>query len=175
MTAKRIFLALAAAFLALAAWLTWKPTSFPAHTAQAETSAHEPAPPIAAGIPQTPGFTTASPQRAWFLALKQRADAGDPASQRLLAQAYERCMVVNQNAGNPNVEQYEEQIQRRIQSAETEEEATLLGHLLQHVLQACAAVEGGAPIDWENMRLLYAQAAQGGDLPARVTETLFNL
>ncbi|PAL02071.1 hypothetical protein B8W90_13245, partial [Staphylococcus hominis] len=76
----------------------------------------------------------------------QRADAGDPASQRLLAQAYERCMVVNQNAGNPNVEQYEEQIQRRIQSAETEEEATLLGHLLQHVLQECAAVEGGAPI-----------------------------
>ncbi|MEI4516522.1 MULTISPECIES: hypothetical protein [unclassified Stenotrophomonas] len=169
MAAKRTFLALAATSLALAAWLTWKPTSFPAHTAQAETSAHEPAPPITAGSSQRPDSTKTSPQRAWFLALKQRADAGDPASQRLLAQAYDRCMYIN-----PNVEQYKERIQRSIRSAETEEKATVLGYLLQHALQECAAVEDGAPIKWEDMRLLYAQAAQGGDLPARVTETVFN-
>lgn len=175
MAAKRILLTLAAASLALVAWLTWKPTSFPAHSAQAETSAHKPAPPVAAGSSQRPDFTRTSPQRAWFLALKQRADAGDPASQRLLADAYDRCMYVNQYSDNPNAEQYKERIQRRIQSAETEEEATVLGRLLPHVLQECAAVEGGAPIDWDDMRLLYAQAAQGGDLPARVTETLFNL
>ena len=175
MAAKRILLTLAAASLALVAWLTWKPTSLPTHTAQAETSDHKPAPPIAAGSSQRPDFTKTSPQRAWFLALKQRADAGDPASQRLLADAYDRCIYVNQNSDNPNAEQYKERIQRRIQSAETEEEATVLGPLLQHVLQECAAVEGGAPIDWDDMRLLYAQAAQGGDLPARVTETLFNL
>jgi len=169
MAAKRIFLALAATFLALAAWLTWKPTSFPAHTAQAETSAHEPAPPITAGSSQRPDSTKTSPQRAWFLALKQRADAGDPASQRLLAQAYDRCMYIN-----PNVGQYKERIQRSIRSAETEEKATVLGYLLEHALQECAAVEDGAPIEWEDMRLLYAQAAQGGDLPARVAETVFN-
>jgi hypothetical protein len=75
---------------------------------------------------------------------------------------------------NPNVEQYKERIQRSIRSAETEEEATVLGYLLQHALQECAAVEDGAPIEWEDMRLLYAQAARGGDLPARVTETVFN-
>ncbi len=169
MAAKRILLTLAAASLALVAWLAWKPASFPTHTAQAETSAHKPAPPIAAGSSQRPDSTKTSPQRAWFLALKQRADAGDPASQRLLAQAYDRCMYIN-----PNVGQYNERIQRSIRSAETEEKATVLGYLLQHALQECAAVEDGAPIDWEDMRLLYAQAAKGGDLPARVTETVFN-
>ncbi|WP_315385984.1 hypothetical protein [uncultured Stenotrophomonas sp.] len=169
MAAKRILLTLAAASLALVAWLTWKPSSVPTHSAQTKASAHKHAPPISAGTPQTADFTTAIPQRAWFLALKQRADAGDPASQRLLAQAYDRCMYVNRN-----VEQYKERIQRGIQSAATEEKATVLGYLLQHVLQECAAVEGGAQIDWEDMRLLYAQAAQGGDLPARVMETVFN-
>lgn len=169
MAVKGILLTLAAASLALLAWLTWKPTSFPTHSAQAQGSAHKPAPPIAPGTAQIPDFSTARPQRAWFLALKQRADAGAPASQRLLAQAYDRCMYVN-----PDVEQYKERIQRSIQSAETEEKATVLGYMLQHVLQECAAVEGGAPIDWEDLRLLSAQAAQGGDLPARVAETVFN-
>ncbi|WP_217540045.1 hypothetical protein, partial [Stenotrophomonas sp. GbtcB23] len=81
--------------------------------------AHKPPPPIAAGSSQRPDFTKTSPQRAWFLALKQRADAGDPASQRLLAQAYDRCMYIN-----PNVEQCKERIQRSIRSAEIEEKAT---------------------------------------------------
>lgn len=98
MAAKRILLTLAAASLALVTWLTWKPTSFPPHSAQAETSAHKPAPPIAAGSSQRPDFTKTSSQRAWFLALKQRADAGEPASQRLLAEAYDRCMYINRNA-----------------------------------------------------------------------------
>lgn len=169
MAAKRILLPLAAASLVLVAWLTWKPTSFPTHSAQVETSAHKLAAPIATGAPQTTGLISASPQRAWFLGLKRRADAGDPASQRLLAQAYDRCMYINRDA-----EQYKERIERNIRSAETAEKATVLGYLLQHALQECAAVEDGAPIDWEDMRLLYAQAAQGGDLPARVVETVFN-
>ncbi|WP_312318816.1 hypothetical protein [Stenotrophomonas sp.] len=169
MQVKRVLLTLAAASVALGAWLAWKPTSFPTHAAQTNAAAHRPAPPITAGAHQSTDLTTASPQRAWFLALKQRADAGDAVSQRLLAQAYARCMGVNYNR-----ELYAERNRLRIAEATDAEARSVMETQLSNRMQECDAVEAGAEVTWEQMRSAYARAARSGDLAARIMDIIHN-
>lgn len=169
MPARHILLTLAAAAVILFAGLAWKPTTLTTHSAHAQSASSNRASVTAAPASTTPDVTAARQRIAQFQSLKQRAASGDSASKRLLAEAYDTCMFVNQNA-----EQYRQRIEVRIQNEDTAEGAAVLENLLRRRLQDCAAVESGAPVAWKGMRLLYAQAAQGGDLPARLMEALFN-
>lgn len=170
MSARRTLLTIALLLLALAAALTWHHTSAPVPTAKAAHAAGTPAATTHARTPRAGAQLTTSELASGaaanaqsFESLKQRAKAGDAVAQRLLADAYEACFVVNLDR------QHLLRIHQRIKQ-EKPEQAALLEHTLQQRIAQCDAVDGGALIPRELIDGWYAQAAANGDLPARIMD-----
>ena len=158
------------ALLALAVAFAWKHFTKPAPAAQASAAPIEP---FARTVPPPHRSAAANPRstspltgisavdRAQaFQSLKQRAKAGDAVAQRLLAQTYDACFVVNLNR-----ERFLQMYQRARQ--DRPEQVTTLDHVAQQRIEECDAVDGGAIIPQELIRGWYAQAAENGDLAAR--------
>lgn len=170
MSVRRTLLLIVLVSLALAVALIWHRTSAPASMAQAAhaasappTTSHAPNPRASAQLAASQGTSGAAAKAQSFESLKQRAKAGDAVAQRLLADAYEACFVVNLDR------QHLLRIHQRIKQ-EKPEQADLLEHTMQQRIAQCDAVDGGAIIPRELIDGWYAQAAANGDLPARIMD-----
>ncbi|WP_259156009.1 hypothetical protein [Xanthomonas sp. 3793] len=97
-----------------------------------------------------------------FLDLKSRANQGDAAAQRDLAEAYGRCIAVS---GNPQkfLSSYEA-IAKQSKSPNNAKGMLLAA---RSYAEECAVVDNGAVVPLEARNLWLEQAAKGGDLAAQ--------
>ncbi len=156
------------ALLALAVAFAWRHFTAPTtpETASRTTASQRPTAGTSAPAPASPTHSSRTPATdpvTAFEALKQRAKEGDAVSQRLLAQTYEACFVVNLHR-----ERFLQMYQRARQ--DRPEQVATLDHLTQQRIEQCNAVDDGAIIPQELIRGWYAQAAENGDLAARAVE-----
>lgn len=100
-----------------------------------------------------------------FEDLKRRAKAGDAVAQRLLADTYEACFMVNLDRENylKSLDTYRQMIRPPAQ-------LSILENTAQERFARCGAVDGGAIIPLALIRGWYAQAAENGDLAARLSD-----
>ncbi|MFI8719348.1 hypothetical protein ACIGHF_15890 [Stenotrophomonas sp. NPDC077464] len=103
-----------------------------------------------------------------FEDLKQRAKAGDAVAQRLLADTYEACFIVNIDRGN-----FLEGLDFNRQMIRAPAQLSILEKTAQERFAQCGAVDGGAIIPLELIRGWYAQAAENGDLAARLNDNAY--
>lgn len=100
-----------------------------------------------------------------FEDLKRRAKAGDAVAQRLLADTYEACFIVNiDREGFLNGLDFNRQMIR------PPARLSILENTAQERFARCGAVDGGAIIPLALIRGWYAQAAENGDLAARLSD-----
>jgi len=168
MSARRALFLIVPLLLALAVYLNWHHASAPSPMGKAAHAANVPTTDRASTGRASAQLTTSeaasgAAAKASFESLKQRAKAGDAVAQRLLADAYEACFVVNLDR------QHLLRIHQRIKQ-EKPEQAALLEQTLQQRMAQCDAVDGGAIIPRELIDGWYAQAAANGDLPARIMD-----
>lgn len=169
MSARRALFLIVPLLLALAVYLRWHHASAPtplalaAHAANVPTTDRASTGRASAQLTTSEAASGAAAKAQSFESLKQRAKAGDAVVQRLLADAYEACFVVNLDR------QHLLRIHQRIKQ-EKPEQAALLEHTLQQRMAQCDAVDGGAIIPRELIDGWYAQAAANGDLPARIMD-----
>lgn len=103
-----------------------------------------------------------------FEDLKQRAKAGDAVAQRKLADAYEACFVVNlDREGFINGLDFNRRMMRE------PARPAVLDQVMRERVAHCDAVDGGAIVPVDLIRGWYAQAAENGDLPARLIDNAF--
>jgi hypothetical protein len=104
-----------------------------------------------------------------FESLKQRAKAGDAVAQRLLADMYESCYIVNFNR-----EHFLGFVDATGGMMTDPAELQGLERAARERVAQCDAVDGGAIVPLELIRGWYAQAAENGDLAARLTDNALN-
>lgn len=159
------------ALLALAAAFLWKNLTAPSAPKWPTTASASPShtgkasnPGNTQGTSPTaiPPATSAADAVEAFDALKQRAKDGDAVSQRLLAQTYETCFIVNLNR---------ERFLQSVQHSSLTDPAQVArqARIIQQRVQLCDAVDTGALIPTQLVNGWYAQAAANGDLAARAT------
>lgn len=104
-----------------------------------------------------------------FEDLKRRAKAGDPVAQRLLADTYESCYIVNFNR-----EHFLNFVDVTGGMMTDPAELQGLERAARERVAQCDVVDGGAIVPQELIRGWYAQAAENGDLAARLTDNALN-
>lgn len=104
-----------------------------------------------------------------FEDLKRRAKAGDPVAQRLLADTYESCYIVNFNR-----EHFLNFVDVTGGMMTDPAELQGLERAARERVAQCDVVDGGAIVPLELIRGWYAQAAENGDLAARLTDNALN-
>ncbi len=174
MGAKRVGLWLGAAIVAaLLGFALWRsglaappPPGAPAATAQAaqlpdlpEVPARKESAQVSYGRPAQAGWVKD------FEALKERAKAGDAVAQRLLAETYDGCYMVNFDR-----EGFFKDLQVRREMLGDPAHAAVLDQTAQERALRCDAVDGGVIIPLALIRGWYAQAAENGDLAARLMD-----
>lgn len=97
-----------------------------------------------------------------FLSIKARAEKGEPAAQRELAEAYGRCIPVNMNP-----ERYVASIDALAALSKSPGNADALKRTGRAAAADCTAVDNGAAVPMEAYNLWLAQAAKQGDLAAQ--------
>ena len=100
-----------------------------------------------------------------FEDLKRRAKAGDAVAQRLLADTYEACFIVNIDR-----EGFLKGLDLNRQMIRPPAQLSILENTAQERFARCGAVDGGAIIPLALIRGWYAQAAENGDLAARLSD-----
>lgn len=171
-TIGKLFIILTA-LLALAVAFAWKHFTKPAPAAQASTVITAPSGSRAPAQHFSTGTSTRSAAESLpafavdkaqaFQSLKQRAKAGDAVAQRLLAQTYEACFMINIDRQR-FVAGYQQTRMREPGKAAT------MDRLAQQRIELCDAVDDGAIIPTELIKGWYAQAAANGDLAARAMD-----
>lgn len=103
-----------------------------------------------------------------FEDLKRRARAGDAVAQRLLAETYEGCYFVNIDRENfmDSLDFYRQMIRAPAQ-------LSVLEQVAAERFAQCGAVDGGAIVPMQLVTGWYAQAAENGDLAARLMDNAF--
>lgn len=104
-----------------------------------------------------------------FEDLKRRAKAGDAVAQRLLADTYESCYIVNFNR-----EHFQGFVDATGGMMTDPAERQGLERVARERVARCDVVDGGAIVPLELIRGWYAQAAENGDLAARLTDNALN-
>lgn len=104
-----------------------------------------------------------------FEELKRRAKAGDAVAQRLLADTYESCYIVNFNR-----EHFLGFVDATGGMMTDPAERQGLERIARERVAQCDVVDGGAIVPLELIRGWYAQAAENGDLAARLTDNASN-
>ncbi|WP_141739146.1 MULTISPECIES: hypothetical protein [Stenotrophomonas] len=104
-----------------------------------------------------------------FEDLKRRAKAGDAVAQRLLADTYESCYIVNFNR-----EHFLGFVDATGGMMTDPAELQGLERVARERVAQCDVVDGGAIVPLELIRGWYAQAAENGDLAARLTDNALN-
>ncbi len=104
-----------------------------------------------------------------FEDLKRRAKAGDAVAQRLLADTYESCYIVNFNR-----EHFLNFVDVTGGMMTDPAELQGLERATRERVAQCDVVDGGAIVPLELIRGWYAQAAENGDLAARLTDNALN-
>lgn len=104
-----------------------------------------------------------------FEALKAQARAGDALAQRKLAEAYDACFIVNVDR-----KRFVDGLPMTKQTLHDPAQIRLFEQLAAERLQQCDAVDGGAFIPSDLIRGWYAQAAENGDLAARLMDGAFS-
>lgn len=104
-----------------------------------------------------------------FESLKQRAKAGDAVAQRLLADTYDACFFVNLDR-----EAFIKGLDFNRTTMSDPTHLPFLEQMATERLAKCGAVEGGAIVPMQIIRGWYAQAAENGDLAARLTDNALN-
>ncbi len=161
------------ALLALAVAFAWKHFTKPSPAAQTSaatippstgaTSAQHRSTLSSARQAPAPTATSAADRAQAFQALKQRAQDGDPVAQRLLAQTYDACFMIN-------VDRQRFVAGYQHMRMNNPEQAATMDRLAKQRLELCDAVDDGAIIPIELVRGWYAQAAENGDLAARAMD-----
>lgn len=103
-----------------------------------------------------------------FQALKKRAKAGDAVAQRLLAQAYDACFVMNVDR-----QRIMTGIHQQLRTMTNPEHASTLERLARARAEQCDAVDDGDFVPRELVIGWFAQAAENGDLPAQAMSAAF--
>lgn len=103
-----------------------------------------------------------------FEDLKKRAKAGDALAQRLLAETYDGCYFVNIDRENfmDSLDFYRQMIRAPAQ-------LSVLEQVAAERFAQCGAVDGGAIAPMQLVTGWYAQAAENGDLAARLMDNAF--
>lgn len=104
-----------------------------------------------------------------FESLKAQARAGDALAQRKLAEAYDACFIVNVDR-----KRFIDGLPMTKQTLHDPDQIRLFEQLAAERLQQCDAVDGGAIIPSALIRGWYAQAAENGDLAARLMDGAFS-
>ncbi|WP_315387544.1 hypothetical protein [uncultured Stenotrophomonas sp.] len=104
-----------------------------------------------------------------FEDLKRRARAGDAVAQRLLADTYESCYIANFNR-----EHFLNFVDVTGGMMTDPAELRGLERAARERVAQCDVVDGGAIVPLELIRGWYAQAAENGDLAARLTDNALN-
>lgn len=126
------------------------------------------APGYGAGAGAAGGHPAAIDRVKAFEDLKQRAKAGDAVAQRKLADAYEACFVVNlDREGFINGLDFNRRMMRE------PARPAVLEQVVRERVAHCDAVDGGAIVPMALIRGWYAQAAENGDLAARLIDNAF--
>jgi len=114
----------------------------------------------------SPGQLQASLERKHrlqeFAALKQRAEAGDRAAQRLLAETYTDCYFTNEDR-----DAFISTMDMRKRGLSDKSQIGFLEQATRERIAKCDAVDGGGPLDPLLAGHWYAEAAKRGDLAAR--------
>ncbi len=103
-----------------------------------------------------------------FEDLKQRAKAGDAVAQRLLADTYEGCYFVNIDR-----EKFMGSLDFNKQMIRAPAQLSVLEQVADERFAQCGAVDGGAIVPMQLITGWYAQAAENGDLAARLMDNAF--
>lgn len=103
-----------------------------------------------------------------FEDLKQRAKAGDAVAQRLLADTYEGCYFVNIDR-----DKFMGSLDFNKQMIRAPAQLSVLEQVADERFAQCGAVDGGAIVPMQLITGWYAQAAENGDLAARLTDNAF--
>jgi len=103
-----------------------------------------------------------------FEDLKQRARAGDAVAQRLLAETYEGCYFVNIDREN-----FMDSLDFYRQMIRAPAKLSVLEQVADERFAQCGAVDGGAIVPMQLVTGWYAQAAENGDLAARLMDNAF--
>lgn len=103
-----------------------------------------------------------------FEALKQRAQSGDAVAQRELAEVYDACFLVNLDR-----ERFIAGIDAGRRTITDPDQLHYLEKVARERIAQCDAVDGGAIVPSELVRGWYAQAAENGDLAARLMDNAF--
>jgi len=128
------------------------------------------APPSDAPVTSTANLLSVEARRVKeFEELKQRAKAGDAVAQRLLADTYEACFIVNIDREN-----FLKGLDYNRQMIRVPAQLSILEETAQERFTQCGAVDGGAIIPLALIRGWYAQAAENGDLAARLTDNAYH-
>lgn len=113
----------------------------------------------------TKGTSAESARVKGFEDLKRRAKAGDAVAQRLLADTYDACFFVNLDR-----EAFIKGLDFNRTTMRDPTHLPFLEQMATERLAKCGAVEGGAIVPMQIIRGWYAQAAENGDLAARLTD-----
>lgn len=100
-----------------------------------------------------------------FNDLKRRAKAGDAVAQRLLAQTYDACYMLNFDR-----KMFFDELEVKRGLIKDPSQARLLDQTARERALQCDAVDGGVMIPSAQIRGWYAQAAENGDLAARLMD-----
>lgn len=103
-----------------------------------------------------------------FEDLKQRAKAGDAVAQRLLADTYDGCFLINLDR-----DKFMDSLGFKRQMIRAPAQVFVLERVADERFAQCGAVDGGAIIPMQLITGWYAQAAENGDLAARLMDNAF--
>jgi len=118
----------------------------------------------------TPQGRLAEPGRVEaFNDLKRRARAGDAVAQRLLAETYDACYMPNFDR-----KMFFDELEVKRGLIKNPAQARLLDRTARERALQCDAVDGGVMIPSAQIRGWYAQAAENGDLAARLMDNSMN-
>jgi len=130
--------------------------------ARAQASRAEALPSAASGA-RRPQASLAQEHRVQeFQALKQRAEAGDRVAQRLLAEIYSDCLVVNQRR-----DAFISILDARKRRLSDKSYIRFLEQATRERIATCDAADGGGQWDMGPYNHWYTEAAKRGDLAAR--------
>lgn len=127
------------------------------------------APPPDAPVTSTANLLSVEARRVKeFEGLKQRAKAGDAVAQRMLADTYEACFIVNIDREN-----FLKGLDYNKQMIRAPAQLSILEKTAQERFTQCGAVDGGAIIPLALIFGWYEQAAENGDLAARLNDNAY--
>ncbi|QBG88568.1 sel1 repeat family protein [Xanthomonas oryzae] len=141
-----------------------KPSQVPGSSSRKEGRLDGSKDQVLAGLHQTAQSTrnTSSNALRKFLELKSRANQGDAAAQRDLAEAYGRCIAVS---GNP--QKFLSTYEAIAKQSNSPSNAKGMLQAATAYVEECSIVDNGAVVPLEARNLWLEQAAKGGDLAAQ--------